>query len=219
MHGKRTVVLINPNTSPDTTAMLAAAARTAFGSRGAFEVRAVTAAAGPRMIVTPEELRASAAQVLAAALRAGPQGVAAFVVGAFGDPGVEELRTVVPVPVVGIGEAALVEAAHTRFGVVTTTPALARPIAARIEVLGLADRCTGVRCTEGDPETLSSRPDILRERLAAAVESSVVRDGAHAVVIGGGPLTRAGAALQERFAVPVIVPVAAACRRIEQLLG
>ncbi|MBC9712904.1 hypothetical protein H9Y04_10015 [Streptomyces sp. TRM66268-LWL] len=215
--------------------MMAAVVREELGG---FAVRAVTAVRGPGMIVSADELRAAAEEVVAAALRTGIEGVAAFVVGAFGDPGVEELRAVlsgaeagprsvqpgaepvpVPVLVVGIGEAALLEAADTAFGVVTTTPELVEATAARVEALGLTDRCTGIRCTEGDPHELAGMPDVQRERLAAAVELCARRDGARQVVIGGGPLTEAAALLDGRCAVPLIVPVAAACRRVRRVLG
>ncbi|MER7172580.1 aspartate/glutamate racemase family protein [Streptomyces mesophilus] len=219
MHRTNAVVLINPNTSATTTDMMAAMLREQLAARRDLEVRAVTAAHGPGMIVTADALRAAAAEVLAAALRTGTEGTAVFVVGAFGDPGIEELRAAAPVPVVGIGEAALLEAADTRFGVVTTTPGLVQAIADRIDALGLADRCVGIRCTEGDPRDLAGRPDLQSERLAAAVDLSAGRDGAGKVVIGGGPLTESGRVLAGRSAVPLVVPVAAAGRRVRQLLG
>ncbi|MFJ3582719.1 aspartate/glutamate racemase family protein [Streptomyces sp. NPDC090127] len=126
-----------------------------------------------------------------------------------------------PVPVVGIGEAAILEAAALgrRFGIATTTPELAGHITERVAALGLSGLFTGLRLTGGDPEALSARPDALRESLARAVRACVVRDGAQAVVIGGGPLGEAAASLHARFETPVISPIAAACRRITSLLG
>ncbi|WP_306330584.1 aspartate/glutamate racemase family protein, partial [Streptomyces venezuelae] len=121
---------------------------------------------------------------------------AALLVGAFGDPGLAELRAATGVPVVGLGEAALREAAEgeTPFGVATTTPLLAGSIAARVAALGLADRYTGLRLTAGDPELLSADPDALLDQLERAVRACAVRDGARAVVIGGGPLGEAAEA-------------------------
>ncbi|MFI8826147.1 aspartate/glutamate racemase family protein [Streptomyces sp. NPDC053431] len=126
-----------------------------------------------------------------------------------------------PVPVVGIGEAAMAEAAEAgrRFGIATTTPRLAGSIAAHVERLGLASRYTGTRFTPGAPERLAARPEALLAALETAVRACVARDGAEAVVIGGGPLGDAAAALQERLAVPVVAPIPAACRQIARLLG
>ncbi|XIE80783.1 aspartate/glutamate racemase family protein [Streptomyces sp. SBR177] len=162
-------------------------------------------------------------------------------VSAFGDPGVPELRedpgplgapgreprTVpvpgvpAPVPVVGIGEAALAEAAAggRRFGIATTTPLLAASIDALVTRLGLTAGYTGARFTAGGPERLAAHPTALLAALETAARACVVRDGAEAVVIGGGPLGDAAEALGSRLAVPVVAPVPAACRRIAQALG
>ncbi|MFF5765039.1 aspartate/glutamate racemase family protein [Streptomyces tanashiensis] len=124
------------------------------------------------------------------------------------------------IPVVGIGEAALLEAAAggTPFGIATTTPLLADSIHARVNALGLADRYTGLRLTAGAPERLSADPELLLDRLERAVRACAERDGARAVVIGGGPLGEAAEALHARCAVRVVAPIPAACRAITRLL-
>ncbi|MET8505245.1 aspartate/glutamate racemase family protein [Streptomyces sp. NPDC004787] len=159
-------------------------------------------------------------------------------VSAFGDPGVPELRGLpgpsrvpgrepqpgpvsAPVPVVGIGEAALAEAATggRRFGIATTTPLLAASIDALVARLGLTAGYTGARFTAGVPERLAARPEALLAALETAARACVGRDGAEVVVIGGGPLGDAAEALRSRLAVPVVAPVPAACRRIARALG
>jgi Asp/Glu/hydantoin racemase len=221
----KVVVLINPNTSRTTTGMMASIARRTLRPDEGYEVLGITVAEGPPMLVTEDALRASAPRVLTAARRVldGPKGglVRAFVVGAFGDPGVGELRAWAGVPVVGIAEAAMAEAAADgrRFGIATTTPGLAAAIAARVGRLGWSGRYTGLRLTPGDPLHLAARPQDMRERLAEAVGACVTEDGAEAVVIGGGPLGEAAEALRHRFPVPVIGPVPAACRAVRGMPG
>ncbi|MFF7813215.1 aspartate/glutamate racemase family protein [Streptomyces roseolus] len=218
------VALVNPNTDRATTAMMAAIARRTLRPEDGYEVRGVTVAAGPPMLVDEDLLRASVRHVLDAAdtLLAGPDGpeVAALIVGAFGDPGVEELRARTPVPVIGIAEAALREAGADgrRFGIATTTPGLAAAIDARAARLGWSAQYTGVRLTPGDPHRLAANPGELTERLAEAVDRCVREDGAEAVVIGGGPLGEAAEALRDRFPVPVVGPVPAASREALRLL-
>ncbi|MEV4427929.1 aspartate/glutamate racemase family protein [Streptomyces sp. R-07] len=213
------MVLINPNTSTATTAMMTAIARRTLGP--ALPVRGVTAARGPRMLTDPEALRAAAPEVLAAGLHAAARGdCAALLVAAFGDPGLAALRAATGIPVVGLGEAALLEAAAggTPFGIATTTPLLADAIHARVTALGLADRYTGLRLTAGAPERLSADPELLLDRLERAVRACAERDGARAVVIGGGPLGEAAEELRARCAVRVVAPIPAACRAIGHLL-
>ncbi|GHF93470.1 aspartate/glutamate racemase family protein [Streptomyces hydrogenans] len=219
------VALVNPNTNEATTAMMAAIARRTLRPEDGYEVRGVTVAAGPPMLVDEELLRASAGHVLDAVdrLLAGPDGdrVAAIVVSAFGDPGVEELRARTPVPVVGIAEAAMREAGADgrRFGIATTTPGLAAAIDARAARLARPGRYTGIRLTPGDPLRLAASPEEMTERLAAAVDLCVREDGAEAVVIGGGPLGEAAEALRHRFPVPVVGPIPAAGREVLRLLA
>ncbi|MFF5923987.1 aspartate/glutamate racemase family protein [Streptomyces flavochromogenes] len=214
------VVLINPNTSAATTAMMTAIARRALG--GDHPVRGVTVDRGPDMLTDPAALRAAAPGVLAAGLRATARGdCAALLVGAFGDPGLAELRAATDVPAVGLGEAALREAAAggTPFGIATTTPLLAGAIAAHVTALGLGDRFTGLRLTEGAPEHLSAEPELLLDQLERAVRACGERDGARAVVIGGGPLGDAAEELRTRCAVRIVAPIPAACRAILRLLS
>ena len=211
------ILLINPNTSRVTTEQMAVIARAV--APPAADIIAMTAPSGPSMILTEEELAAAAAIVVEMALSAAID-VDGIVVGAFGDPGVAALRERLDIPVVGIAEASLLEAAamERHFGVATTTPALVELIAARVSELGIAERYTGIRLTEGDPLALVADPPRLLEALADAVRQSIERDGAEAVVIGGGPLGQAGAALGPRFPVPIIQPVPAAMRRLLALI-
>ncbi|MFE7581991.1 aspartate/glutamate racemase family protein [Streptomyces gardneri] len=212
-------MLINPNTSTATTAMMTAIARRTLGH--ALPVRGVTVTRGPLMLTDPAALRAAAPEVLAAGLRAAAEGdCAALLVGAFGDPGLDALRAATGLPVAGLGEAALLEAAADGrpFGVATTTPLLADAIAERVAALGLADRYTGIRLTAGAPERLSADPVLLLDRLERAVRACAERDGARAVVIGGGPLGEAAEELRARCAVEVVAPIPAACRTLTRLL-
>ncbi|RVU19001.1 hypothetical protein EOT10_30805 [Streptomyces antnestii] len=204
--------------------MMAGIARHTLRPEDGFEVLGITVADGPSMLVRENLLRAAGPQVVAAARRtlAGPDGkrVAALVVSAFGDPGVEQLRAEAGVPVVGIAEAAMAEAAAggRRFGIATTTPGLADAIEARVDQLGHRAQYTGIRLTSGDPQELAATPELMRERLAEAVEACIVDDGAEAVIIGGGPLGEAAEALQGRFPVPVVEPIPAACREVRRAL-
>ncbi|MGW6389016.1 aspartate/glutamate racemase family protein [Streptomyces sp. NPDC055103] len=215
-------MLINPNTSTATTAMMTAIARRTLGATsGALSVRGVTVPRGSGMLTDPAALRAAAPEVLAAGLRAAAAGdCAALLVGAFGDPGLEALRAATGLPVAGLGEAALLEAAvgGRPFGIATTTPLLADAIAERVETLGLAGRYTGIRLTAGAPERLSADPSLLLDRLERAVLACAERDGARAVVIGGGPLGEAAEELRTRCAVELVAPIPAACRVLSRLL-
>jgi allantoin racemase len=201
------IVVLNPNTSAETTARMVAVAQTAAGPW--VRVAGATAPFGAAMITDPHALAVAAEAVVAADL---PPCDAA-IVAAFGDPGLQALRARLPVPIVGMAEAGMAEAGAggRRFAVATTTPLLADAIAARAAALG-HDRFAGVWLTSGDPVALTACPDRLRDALADACDRAVAEGGAEAVVVGGGPLAEAARALASSFLAPIIEPLPAAVR-------
>jgi allantoin racemase len=213
----RPILLINPNSSEATTAMMHGILRAALPA--AIATISDTARRGPAMITTPAELAVAAEEVLRIG-RARADEVSAIIVGAFGDPGLAALRAVVAIPVTGLGVASLRLAADggRRFGVATTTPGLETSIARTVDRLGLTAFFTGTRLAAGDPLALANDPEQQEERLAQAVRTCIETDGAAAVVIGGGPLSAAAASLAPRFRVPVISAVEAAALEVSRQL-
>lgn len=208
----KTIVLINPNSSEHTTAaMLALAEREAAGR---VKVKGVSNAGAPPLLTTPAEIEAAAGGVIELGLAAAADGAAALVVAAFADPGMDELRKRIKVPVFGIAESAFHAGAEQgrRFGIATITPdlQLLASFKQKISSLGYAEQYVGTRVTPGQPAELVCSPERLDAALAEAVRQAAAQDGAEAVIIGGGPLTDAALRLQSRFDIPLIVPVVAA---------
>ena len=211
------VLLINPNTSEASTEMMARLARAVLPAQA--ELVLATARQGAAMITTEAELAVAAQEVLAIGRARAPE-VNAIVIGAFGNPGLAPLRAAVAIPVIGIGEAALREAAHggRRFGVATTTPGLEDSIAQSVRALGLSAGFTGTRIPLDGPLSLAAEPARQAQRLGEAVQACIQRDGAQAVVIGGGPLSDAAETLARELPWPVISPIAAAMRQVRTTL-
>ena len=211
------ILLINPNTSGDTTAMMVAIARSCVPD--GIVVTGATATRGPPMITTPAALAAAAAEVVEIGIREAA-GVSGIIVGAFGDPGLETLQRSVSIPAVGICEAAMIDAAAggRRFGVATVTPDLAAPITERARDLGLLHLFTGIRLTPGDPLALTADPSRLQQSLAEAVATCFDDDHAEVVIIGGGPLGQAATGLAQSFKQPIIAPIPSAIRRLVTMM-
>ena len=207
------VLLINPNASRETTAMMVGIARACSPSD--FTVIGATATHGPQMIVTAEQLAAAADEVIEIGTREAAK-VSGIVIGAFGDPGLERLRESVAIPVVGLCEASMLEAAagDRRFGVATVTPELAAPIQGRVRDLNLLHLYSGIRLTPGDPVALAADAARLEQSLGRAVAECFEVDHAETVIIGGGPLGQAAIALARSFSRPIIAPISAAMRRL-----
>lgn len=205
------ILLINPNTSTATTAMMVDIAQSEAPQ--GFVIHGASAEHGVPMILNAPQLEAAAAGVIENWRKHGST-AKGVVIGAFGDPGIDALREIADVPVVGLCEASILEASQggRRFGIATVTPDLVEPIDANVHALGVHAHYTGIRLTSGDPLALAAAPERLLEALAKAVAECIEIDHAQAVVIGGGPLGQAAQRLQQRFPVPVIAPIPAAMR-------
>jgi allantoin racemase len=202
------VLLINPNSSEETSGMMCEIAQRTAGGR--LAVSAETATRNPMMIVNGEQLAASEAQVIEIG-QAEKDNVSGIIISAYGDPGVDFLRDKLDIPVIGICEASMIVAAtgQRKYGVATVTPDLSVQIANRAKYLGFTHLYTGIRCTPGDPREIAGQPERLIEELGHAVKLCLL-DGAEAVVIGGGPLGEAAEQLQKMFDVPIIAPISSA---------
>ncbi|MDJ0685748.1 MAG: aspartate/glutamate racemase family protein [Alphaproteobacteria bacterium] len=203
------IALINPNISAATTAAMVEIAQEAAAGRA--EIYGRTAPFGAPLITDGPSLdiAADAVNSLAPTLT----GTDAVIVAAFGDPGRETLAERLSVPVTGIAEAGMAEAAvdGRRFAVVTTTPKLRQRIcetAARHNHSNFA----GTWTTDGDPEDLMADLDGLQAALAGAIWMAVEEAGVEAVIIGGGPLAVAARSLSSQSPVPLIEPLPAAVR-------
>lgn len=210
-----TILLINPNTSTQSTEMMLSVAGPLLPP--GIALRGVTAMTGPVMIVNEAALDEASREVVRIGLVEGAR-ADGVIVSAFGNPGAGALRALLSVPVIGIGEAAILEAAATgsRFGIATTTPDLVRAIEAGVHKLGFQGQFTGVRVPDGDPLALAADPPAQDLALSLAAIACIEQDGADSVVIGGGPLSAAAARLRQRFPDRIVEPVPAA---IKQVLG
>ena len=237
-----TLVLINPNTNTDTTATMVAALETALPEdvRARVRVQGVTAAAGPAMITTEEQLLAAAEPTVTAFNRCGlaPDSteLLAVVVAAFGDPGLEQLReSLAPVPVIGLGTSAVTaarqraEQSGTRFGIATTTPALDASLWSLVRacsggnVAGELGACAGIAYTRTDPNELAGQPELQEAQLREAV-AELAGTGATEVIIGGGPLTTSAQRLLASLPVgpdgepiTITVPIVEVARQVAKL--
>jgi allantoin racemase len=212
------ILLINPNSSDATTAMMVGIAQGVVPET--ISVVGATATRSPPMIVTAEALAAAADEVVEIGMRQSGA-MSGVIVGAFGDPGLASLQQQLPIPVVGICEASMLEAAADgrRFGVATTTPELVAAIGQRARDYRLEHLFTGIRLTAGDPVALTTDPARLRDALAAAVARCFDDDGADTVIIGGGPLGQAAEYLAKTLRRKVIAPIPAAARRLMGLMA
>jgi allantoin racemase len=206
------IALLNPNTSTGATATMMASARRVVPVGVHIEGR--TVGEGPELIADPQALAQAACVVEAAAPALVAEGFDAIIVAGFGDPGVAALNGSLGVPVTGLGEAGIAEAAQggLRYAIVTVTPGLHQSLVAAAHTHAAPSQLAAVRYTQGALHGLMAKPEDLAAALLKACQDAIALDGAQSIVIGGGPLASAAQGIARRLHVRVVDPVGAAVR-------
>ena len=126
--------------------------------------------------------------ILDNALRAQAEGYAVFAVGSVQDPGLTEVRSLLDIPVVSYGEAAMHFACTlgSKFVVLAFQAGFDQMMDLRIRQLGLAERALPtvlMDATFRDVGNAQSQPDALVDRFIATARESIAR-GAEAIIPG-----------------------------------
>jgi Asp/Glu/hydantoin racemase len=158
-----------------------------------------------------------------AAVLAEEQGYDAFALSTIPEPGIREIRSLVSIPVVGYGEAAMTLAMHLgqKFGVLLFIGEMIPMIEGNVARMGLTSRCAGIRYV-GFPSsavipTREPPADVLKIFYETA--RRLIADGADVIIPGEAPMSlmlhRAGISRVDD--VPVIESVSATLKTAEML--
>jgi Asp/Glu/hydantoin racemase len=210
------VLVINTNTSTAITDLIV---RELTNYSPAIDWRPATARFGAAYIATEASYAIAGHAALDVHAREGA-GCDAVLLACFGDPGLFALREVARVPVVGLAEAAMAEAAAVgRFAIVTGGAAW-RPMLERLALaLGHASAMAAVHTVAPTGADIAADPHRAMGMLADAANACAASSGASSVVLGGAGLAGIAARVQGDVRVPVIDSVLAGGRAIARLLA
>lgn len=209
--------VVNPNSTAAMTRTIAETARAV--ARAGTTITATNPAHGPASIQGYYDVAACMPGLLEEAGR--HRDADAVIVACFDDTGVDALRAMLDVPVIGIGEAAYHAASliSTRFSVVTTLPRSVPGLEANLVRYGLMARCGSVRASRV-PVLDLEKPGGEAERLTAAeVRLAVEEDMAECIVLGCAGMAEMRARLAEAFGIPVIDGIGCAVGFVETLVA
>lgn len=211
------LLVINPNTTPSITDKVALAVRAV--APAVVDVHPVTAAFGPRYIANRAAFAVASHAALDAFATHGA-GADAVLLACFGDPGLDALREVARVPVIGLVEAAAAEAAAGgRFAIVTGGRLWGPMLEEMLQARGLAGRCATIRTVAPSGAAIAADPDGAVEMLAAACREAVSDSGAEAVILGGAGLVGLAGKVAALTSTPVICSVEAGVRAALAVIG
>jgi allantoin racemase len=139
-----------------------------------------------------------------------PQPFDALVVACFGDPGVEALRLLLRVPVLGIGAASFLQAAciSPRFAIVTPAVGTPERYAAVAAAMGLSRQFVGTYQTQLSVADFETDDPMVVETLAQHARQAV-HDGAECLLFGCAGIAEQIREIEERVGVLCIASVAA----------
>jgi Asp/Glu/hydantoin racemase len=216
------LLVINPNTSADVTALIEAEAVRSAGPDTELLVR--TAGHGVEYIETRFESLIAAgavAEIIAEHTRPGADPVDGVVVAAFGDPGMPALKELANVPVIGITEAALCAAALQghRFSIIAISDRIKPWYRDCVERFGLLGRLASIRSINETLNSIGSVQQDFKETLLALSRQAVAEDGADVVILAGAPLAGLARELEGEIPVPVVDGISAGIRMAEAVVG
>jgi allantoin racemase len=210
------VLLVNPNTTAAITERMVAVAR-GVAAPGT-DVRGIEAERGVPYIASRPEAALAGATVLEL-LAAEHTNCDVAVIAAFGDPGLFAARELLPIPVIGLAEAALLTACMLgrRFAIVSFATVLGGWYRDCVALHGLESRLASVRLVTEPFASVEAVARDKRDALLALARDAVEHDGADAIVMAGAPLAGLAPMLQGECPVPLIDPVAAALTQAEAI--
>ena len=189
---------------------------------GGTEVAVEPTAKGPAAIESAHDAGLVVPELMRLAPLAQQRGYNAIIIGCYSDPGIDALREMLTIPVVGPGAASLHLAAQlgTRISVLTPTGRGYGRIAARLRGLGIAPLLASVRGIGLSVMELARQTPGALDKAADAAGVAVREDGADVLVLGCMSMAFLPGiceALGERVGVPVVNPVIAALKTAEAM--
>ncbi|MFU8925780.1 aspartate/glutamate racemase family protein [Acinetobacter puyangensis] len=210
-------LLINPNSSDATSQMMVNIINKILPDHIHFDV--ITARNTPLFINSEEALKLAQEEVISLAQKhyLNYDGI---IIGAYGDPGLRELRAQLDIPMTGLFEASFLEAKKLKrkFAVVTVTPHLLAYLSQQAEQLGTDNNFLGFYCTEQFTAEALQQSDLLYAAVVKWTQLAVT-EGADTIIVGGGPLGQLAIEMRKEFDYSVIAPLESAVKKLIQAIN
>lgn len=175
---------------------------------------------GPASVESKYEEYLSIPGLMSLAVQAERDGFDAIVPECFNDSGIDGMRELVHIPVVGPGTTSMLVAANLghRFGIIDVLESLVRPIENLAKLSGVGDKLARIRQI-GIPVLDLERDHDETKRLVTVSRLAIEEDRADVLILGCAGLASHALALQKLVSVPVVNPLAVALRTAEMLIA
>jgi len=178
---------------------------------------------GPSSIESAYEEYLSIPETIKRVLQAEHEGFDGVIVGCYGDPGVDAMREVVKIPVVGPGEASMLVASMLghRFSIITVLDSVVPSLEKLARIVGVERKLASVRAA--DIPVLELKKDIqaTRQRMLVESEKAMTEDRADVIILGCMSMAFMGVSdeMQESLGIPVVNPAVVSLKVLEGLIA
>ena len=141
----------------------------------------------------------------------------AVIIAAFGDPGLIAAREMFDVPIVGLGESAMLSAClfGKKFSVISFSKNMSSWYEESVEILGLQSRYSGFRAIDGVVLSIDEIQSLQKEALINAAKDAIEIDGADVIIFAGAPLSGFKKFVEKEISIPIIDCAEAAVKQAE----
>lgn len=187
-----------------------------------FTFRPVKAA--PKNYVSQVDMALADLGIFEAGANAEAEGFAAVCIDTMSDSGVDALRSVLSIPVIGPGRSSILFAMMLgkRFSIITMWQKWRHLYEKTLKDLDLNSACASIRSIDVAPDNLgllAGKEDHIFPLLEAQARAAIEQDGAEMILLGSTTMHQAHAYLQNRLDVPVINPGPLTYKLLEAMLG
>jgi allantoin racemase len=181
----------------------------ALGPDISFDFRGVKA--GPALFDSYHDWTIADLALFEAGKTAQDEGYAAVCIDTMSDSGMNGLRSVLDIPVVGPGRCSYLTALMlgSTFSVLTQWDPWIGLYKKGLAEYGLADKCASIRSINTPPDVenlLGGKEEVVFPKLHAAAVQCIEEDGAEVICMGSTTMHQAVPYLRENLPVPVINP-------------
>ena len=177
---------------------------------------------GPSSIESAYEEYLSVPGTVEKAIQAEKDGFDGMILGCFGDPGLEALREMLNIPVVGPGEMALHIAAMlgNKFSIVTVLDSVVPSLERLARIVGLDKRLASVRAVNIPVLELSRNIESTTSRMMEESRKAIQEDSADVIVLGCMSMAFMGVSdrMQESLGIHVVNPALLSLTVLEGLV-
>lgn len=178
---------------------------------------------GPSSIESAYEEYLSVPGTVKKAVQAEKDGFEGIILGCFGDPGLDALREMVSIPVVGPGETAMHVAAMLglRFSIVTVLDSVVPSLERLARIVGLDHRLASIRTVNIPVLELRQNVDATTKRMMEESQKAKMEDSADVIVLGCMSMAFMGVSdrLQKSLGIPVVNPALTSLVLLEGLVN